>query len=461
MSASRYPRLLRVAAVLLAVLAVAGCTQIIAGRASAGDGVTLGPVDTSGITDSDGGPVDQLAAAALMDVESYWQWTFEDAFGEPWTGLAGGFHSVDTTDPDATPPPCAVTAAEVEGNAYYCEAADVIAWDRAALLPVLQDRFGDAAVVVVLAHEVGHAVHGRLGIDLARQSRDPQDYPTILTEAMADCYAGAFVRWVIDGNAQHIRISRDQLDQALGALVIFRDPVGTAASDVAAHGNGFDRVSSFQDGYEQGPARCADFSMTNRDFTQERFTSLADQARGGNLPLDGLVDALVPDVETYFAGVVQRRGGQWRAPRLLDRQHTPDCSGNQGPTAFCPVQDTVEIDRTGDLARLHAEVGDFATGLLLTTRYGLAVLDALGRPVEGAGAGRAGLCLAGSYSGDLLGRAEGFGLSPGDLDEAVLVLLAFDYGSRDARGSATSTGFERIATFRAGALGGVGDCDIG
>lgn len=453
--------LLRVAALLLAVLVVTGCTRTITGRASVGDGVTLGSVDTSGITGSDGGSVDQLAAAALMDVQTYWQQTFEDSFGEPWTDLAGGFHSVDTSDHDAVPPPCAVTAVEVEGNAYYCEAADAIAWDRAALLPVLQDRFGDAAVVVVLAHEVGHAVHGRLGVDLARQSRQPQVYPTILTEAMADCYAGAFVRWVTDGNAQHIRISGGQLDQALGALVILRDPVGTAASDVSAHGNGFDRVSSFQDGYEQGPARCADFSVTNREFTQERFTSLADQAQGGNLPLDGLLDALVPDVETYFAGVVQRRGGQWRPPRLQDTQQTPDCAGDQGPTAFCPAQDAVEVNRTGDLARLHAEVGDFATGLLLTTRYGLAALDALGRPVQGAGAGRAGLCLAGSYSGDLLGRTEGFGLSPGDLDEAVLVLLAFDYGARDASGTATSTGFERIATFRAGALGGVGDCGIG
>ena len=45
-------------------------------------------------------------------------------------------------------------AADVEGNAFYCPAADAIAWDRASLLPVLQDRFGEAAVVVVLSHEL-------------------------------------------------------------------------------------------------------------------------------------------------------------------------------------------------------------------------------------------------------------------------------------------------------------------
>lgn len=452
---------LRLIALLLAVAAVAGCTRTVAGRATAADGVTIGPVDTSILQGSDGSVTDQLAAATLLDAQAYWQRAFPDAFGEPWQDLEGGFFSVDTTDPEASMPPCVQHVAEVEGNAFYCPGADAIAWDRAALLPVLRERYGDAAVVVVLAHEVGHAVHGRLGIDLALVERNPATYPTILIEAMADCYTGSFVRWVNDRNARHLRIDRDELDVALGALITFRDPVGTAASDSAAHGNGFDRISSFQDGYEQGPRVCADFSMTNRDFTQEQFTDLADQATGGNLPFDELMAALVPDLNAYFRDVVSVRGGHWQAPRVRPQTQVPDCSGDQGPAAFCPREDVIEVDDAGELAQLHREVGDYATSLLLATRYGLAALQGLERPVEGPGAGHTALCLAGGYTGELLARDKGFGLSPGDLDEAVLVLLAFDYGSLDALGEGSSSGFERVGTFRAGTLGGVAACGIG
>ena len=53
------------------------------------------------------------------------------------------------------------------------------------------NQFGAAGAVVVLAHEVGHAVQHRLGVDQARTGAIPARYPTILLEAMADCYAGS------------------------------------------------------------------------------------------------------------------------------------------------------------------------------------------------------------------------------------------------------------------------------
>ncbi|MQA12898.1 MAG: metalloprotease-like protein [Pseudonocardiaceae bacterium] len=450
----------RLVALLLAVTVLGGCARTIAGHATAAEEVARGPIDTSFIQGSDGGEVDQLAAATLLDLRSYWRQTFEATFARPWTDVGGGFHSVDTTDLDAAAPPCVAQPGAVEGNAYYCALADAIVWDRSALFPVLAERFGDAAVVVVLAHEMGHAVHHRLGVDRELRQVYSQAYPTVVTEAMADCYAGAFVRWVTDGNAEHLRIDREELDLALSALVTFRDPVGTSAGAAAAHGNGFDRVSSFQDGYEQGPRRCAGFSMADRAFTQERFTSIADQASGGDLPFDRLLGSMAPDLNTYFARIVAQRGGQWQPLRLRPVPRTPDCSGDQGPTALCPTAGVVAVNGSDELRRLHNEVGDYATGLLLASRYGLAALDGLGRPIEGERAGRTALCLAGSYSGALLGRDRGFSLSPGDLDEAVRVLLALDYGSRDARGRGDSTGFERVATFRAGTVGGVAACGL-
>ena len=452
---------LRATSALLAgalAFSLTGCAQVITGTPLAAQDVTTGEADVSILNGTDGGEIDQLAAATITDVQDYWRQTFESTFDKQWRDVRG-FYSVDTADPSAKPPPCTDNAADVEGNAFYCQASDTIAYDRAALFPVLVERFGDAGVVVVLAHEIGHAVHNRLGIDNNAQRRAPQLYPTIVVEAMADCYAGSFLRWVADGNAAHLRMNTDQLDAALGSLVNFRDPVGTSAGDRGAHGNAFDRVSSFQDGFQQGPKLCSEITGANRQFTLREFTSLDDEARGGNLPLPDLVKEITGDLDSFFAKLVQAQGGNWAAPQI---KSDPDCSGEQGPIAFCPDDRTVGLDPSErELARLH-EIGDYATGTLLASRYGLAALVAMGKSVDGDTAARAGLCLAGAYTGDLLGRGTGFGLSPGDLDEAVLVLLRYDYAVRDADGDAADgSGFDRVNLFRGGTFDGADSCDLG
>lgn len=447
-------------ALLAAVLVISGCSATIPGRPLSGDEVLIGPVDTGILRGGDGGPIDQVAAATLLDLESYWQATFEPAFGVAWRDISGGYFSIDTSDPDAAPPPCLDASIQLEGNAFYCAAADAIAWDRAALFPVLAEQHGEGAIVMVLAHEVGHAVHNRLGIDPALERRQPDRYPTILTEAMADCYAGAFVRWVADGHAEHLRLDQRELDLALSALVTFRDPVGTSPGDLEAHGNAFDRISAFQDGYQRGPQLCTSFTVANRNFTQERFTSFEDQIRGGNLPFDRLIGQITRDLEDYFADLVTEQGGQWQAPLVRTGAQARDCAAEQGPAGFCPAEDAIELDGAGQLPDLHARIGDYSTGTLLATRYSLAALDALGRPTEGESASRDALCLAGTYTGTLLRRDAGFGLSPGDLDEAVRVLLGYDYASRDTAGQGLPSGFARVDEFRAGALDGVAACGL-
>lgn len=439
-------------------LGLAGCVQVVAGTPLAAQSVTTGGADISILRGTDGGRIDQLAAAAITDVQDYWRQTFQPAFGKPWRDVRG-FYSVDTTDSSAKPPPCTEQASDVEGNAFYCQASDTIAYDRAALLPVLVEKFGEAGVVVVLAHEIGHAVHNRLGIDINAQRRSPQLYPTIVVEAMADCFAGSFLRWVADGKAAHLRVNTDQLDSALGSLVNFRDPVGTSAGDRGAHGNAFDRVSSFQDGFQQGPKPCSELTAETRQFTLREFTNRDDLARGGNLPLPDLIKQISGDLDAFFAKLVQAKGGTWTGPQM---EPNPDCSGDQGPVAFCPGDRSVGLDEGDrDLARLH-QIGDYATGTLLASRYGLAALVALGKSADGEKAGRAGLCLAGAYTGDLLGRSKGFGLSPGDLDEAVILLLRYDYTVRDADGRpAGGSGFDRVGLFRSGTLDGADSCDLG
>lgn len=449
------------------LLAVTACTTTVAGVPTTGDSVVTedpsgqGGVDPSFVHNTDGGDIDRLAATVITDVKQYWEETFPTAFDEQWSDLEGGYYSVDTADDDAKAPPCARRASDVEGNAFYCPTEDVIAWDRAALLPVLKERFGEAAVMFVLAHEMGHAVQRRTGLSLQEQRANPEQYPTILIEAQADCYAGAFVRWVADGNAGHLKISKDRLDTAMEALVMFRDPVGTEQSDQDAHGDAFDRVSAFQDGYDQGVDLCKDMSVENRTFTQRGFLSADDAERGGNLPFDTLLTSITPDLEAFYKTTVTGLGKQWETPSVRTSDATPECARtDQGPIAYC--QDSREIDvATGEeLPELHTEIGDFATGTILASRFSMAALASLGKPLEGEEAQRALLCLTGAYTGTLITREEGFSLSPGDLDEAIQVLLRFDYPGRDNAGDALATGYDRVSLFRTGALQGVTACGL-
>jgi predicted metalloprotease len=449
------------------LLAVTACTTTVAGIPTNGDTVVSedpggqGGVDPSFVHNTDGGEIDRLAATVVTDVGRFWKDTFPTAFDDQWEDLEGGYYSVDTADDDAKAPPCTRRASDVEGNAFYCPTEDVIAWDRAALLPVLKEKFGEAAVMFVLAHEMGHAVQRRTGLTIAEQRSNPEKYPTILIEAQADCYAGAFVRWVADGKAEHLKISKDRLDTAMEALVMFRDPVGTEQSDQDAHGDAFDRVSAFQDGYDQGVELCKGMSIENRTFTQRGFLSADDAERGGNLPFEQLLSSITPDLETFYKTTVTELGKEWATPEVKTSDASPECTqSDQGPIAFCPDAREIDVAIGDELPELHTEIGDYATGTILASRYSMAALASLGKPIEGEDAQRELLCLTGAYTGTLITRQEGFSLSPGDLDEAIQVLLRFDYPGRDAKGDAVPTGFDRVSLFRTGALQGVNACEL-
>ncbi|KOV78930.1 neutral zinc metallopeptidase [Nocardia sp. NRRL S-836] len=451
-----------IALMVVTALLATGCTAGIPGRPRAARVVKQQSTNpTIQVRGTDNGRIDKLAATALTDIEAFWTDSFQSTFGKPWKKLTGGYYSVDTADSTAKPPPCTQKAADVEGNAFYCPSADAIAWDRASLLPVLEDRFGEAAVVVVLAHEMGHAVQNRMGITPEAERREPDKYPTILTEAQADCFAGSFIRSVTDGKAEHLDIGTDALDKALGALITFRDPVGTSPEDEQAHGSAFDRVAAFQDGYEQGTRFCAAMSVQNRTFTQRAFTSTRDRANGGNLPFSEMLESVTPDLDGYFKTLATSQNKTWPTVRAEAAESEPSCSGDQGPVAYCPSDKTVKIDTKDELPALHKELGDYATGTLIATRYALAELAVLGKPTEGEDASKAALCLAGAYTGAVFQRQDGFGLSPGDFDEAVTVLLRFDYAARDATGGdAVDPGFERVARFREGVFEGPKKCGL-
>jgi predicted metalloprotease len=445
--------------VVLGVLGASACTTAIDGTPTGSGSVITqtdpdqpGGVDPSFVKNTDNGPIDRLAAAVLTDVRSFWTETFPKTFDGDWDDLSGGYYSVDTSSDKAPKPPCVDQASDVEGNAFYCPTADAMAWDRAALLPVLKERFGEAAVMLVLAHEMGHAVQRRAGLTLEKQQADPTKYPTILIEAQADCYAGAFVRWVVEDNATYLHVAQDRLDAALESLITFRDPIGTEQTDEGAHGDAFDRVSAFQDGYDSGAKLCREMSVDNRTFTQTGFIDQADAASGGNLAFDQMLDSVTPKLNDYFKGLVTQRGKQWRQPKLTPTDQDPDCTqADQGPVAYCPDDAEIDYDTEDELPKIHTTIGDFATGTLLASRYALAALADLQKPTEGADTQHDTVCLAGSFTGSLLGLDQQY-LSPGDLDEAIQVLLTYDYATRDVAGKGIATGFERVRSFRKGVL---------
>jgi predicted metalloprotease len=457
-----------VLAVLIAGIALvsSACSTAVIGVPVAAGGVINhdqgGDIDPSFINNTDGGEIDKLAATVVKDVEKFWRDSFPATFsGKQWESLRGGYYSVDTKDNTSPAPPCTDQASDVEGNAFYCPTADAIAWDRAALLPVLKERFGEASVMLVLAHEMGHAVQRRAGITPQVERANPDKYPTILLEAQADCYAGSFVKWVTDGKADRLQVQQDALDPALEAMVAFRDPVGTTQSAEGAHGDAFDRVSAFQDGFDKGAKLCADMSVDNRTFTQKGFTSVEDRASGGNISLSETLDGINKDINTYLQTEVAKLGKQWKNPKLQEVGTEPACSrGDQGPAAFCQDKGEVDVESKGILAEIHQEIGDWSTGTIISSRYGAAVLATLGKPGTGRDAQRQVLCVAGAYSGNLLQKDDGYRLSPGDLDEAVQVLLRYDYAARDLEGNAPATGFERVSDFRTGAVGGFTACDL-
>jgi hypothetical protein len=408
-------------------------------------------------------PTDTLAANVATGVEVFWRTAFPAAFGHPWSNIHG-YYAVDPLATQA-PPPCVQRALDIDDQALYCPDLDTIEWDRVGLLPRLTQTYGPGAVVVALAHEMGHAVQNRLGIDATAQLLQQDRYPTILLESMADCYAGTAMHAVVTGQVPKVTVSRPDLDRALRALLSFSDPIGAIGTKlISAHGNAFDRASAFIDGYSNGPTACAGMTVSNQVFTQRPYTSIHDEMSGGNLALPDLERLLGADAASWFGQQVTARGGRWRAPSVASGAPggcgAPDAAG-QRIASFCPAGDTVTASAR-ELGAVHDSLGDYASGVVLVSRFALAALDALGRPVRGATASHLVVCLAGAYTRFVFDRNGGFQLSPGDIDEAVNELLDQNFAAQDMSGATApgNLGFERVEQFRIGVLGGPAGCGL-
>lgn len=442
-----------------------GCSSTVVGTASSTNPVTdvsQEEFPITGATDSD---IDRFARNAMADLYTFWEEAYPEFYGEEFTPLAGGIFSVNTEDidyslyPENTGIGCArlpIDPEEVEGNAFFHGACDVVAYDS-ALLARLGDEYGPFLGPAVMAHEMGHAMQFRFG----------GSDSTIVDETQADCFAGAWTRWVADGNADHVNLRINELDEVLAGFISLRDPVGSDPDSDRAHGSGFDRASGFYAGFEGGVASCRDDFHEDRLFTATEFTTEEELESEGNAPYEDVPEITETSLTLFWESVFESAFGQpFQAPAIETFDGTaPDC-GEMGAedrdVGYCAADSTVYADESELLLPAYEEIGDFAVASAVSLAYAQAARAQLGLSIDDSAATVSTVCLTGWYtarffSGDF---AESTTLSPGDVDEAITFLLT--YGQTDqVLPNVESSGFELVGAFRAGFLEGGTACDVG
>jgi predicted metalloprotease len=380
--------------------------------------------------------------STIADIQAFWTSAMPAVYGQQYDAIPTD--RIYPYSQDNPPPNCedgGQTKApyqQVAGNAFYCSNGDFVAYDEQGLLPKLRDNFGEFAVGLVFAHELGHAVQARVGYN-------PPS--TVYFEQQADCFAGAWAQHVADSSDSNVHLARSDLDTALAGLLTLSDPSGIDGSQDGAHGNGFDRVSAFQDGYEGGAQKCADYQNNPPSITETGYTSSQDQANGGNLPLDEMTATVTQSLDQYWGS----QSSTLTAPTVTaggaDAADGTDGGVLTDGVVYDPSTNTVHYDAAA-LQRVHDSIGDFAGGLLLATAWSSAVEHQQGVQLGTDTARRGAECLAGAWAADAASS-----LSPGDLDEAVTVLVSAGTGNAD-RGTA----FDRVAAFRDGFRNGPSQC---
>ncbi|WP_410875364.1 metallopeptidase [Nocardia sp. A7] len=407
----------------------------------------------------DNGKIDKLALNAIADIEEYWQTeyskTFRGAFKPAskvisWSARATEAESVQF---------CKSSTYKLV-NAAYCPLDHTIGWDRAVLLPLLVDKYKEMSVVMVLAHEYGHAIQSQA--DLLRGFFTD----ALVKEQQADCLAGVFLRHVAEGNSKHFTLNTtDGLNGVLGATVAVRDRDPNDPD--AVHGSAFERVSAVQMGYTDGAKSC------------EGINEAEIEKRRGGLPVtfdDGEKDAQLPvnkENLTTLAAQLSKSMPIQNAPKFDYAGVTRKCASTTTtePVSYCPGSNTIGTDipamakRAGEGASGKEEplsavvTGDYNAAAVFVSRYALAVQQ--DRKLSLTGAESAGLrtaCLTGVLTTKLSEPNSDPRLSAGDLDEAVSGLLADGIAASDVNGKVVSSGYQRLEAFRTGVLSGEQAC---
>lgn len=416
-----------------------------------------------------GEPYQDTLERSTDDLNRYWAEQLPETYGVDYSELRHGVIPYSQVD---DPPDCGpevLTYEDMANNAFYCppqlvpqdtrevESGDYIAYDSQSLFPTIAERFGGAGVAAIMAHEWGHAIQNRGQVAVGQ---------IIELELQADCFAGAWLSSVWNEDSPYLTAGIEDLDRAAAALLTFRDPPGSDPAAETAHGNGFDRVASFQDGFVNGPPACADYPLGGVDYTEAEYRSYFDLLAEGNAPLESLPTVVFDGLAGFWEERFSEAFGTEEAyspPETLQQfiDLPPECQGGavpqpaevHGAAYYCPGSDTLGWTVTGPMSELYEVLGDGSVASVLADRWGYGMRHKAGEDLDDLEAALQVDCTTGAF---FRYANEAAALSPGDLDEAIAALLAssllLDYS--DERG----TGFVRVAAFRVGFDEGIEQC---
>ncbi len=449
------------------------------------EGIDLEGVDPDDVDDV-------IIEASLEEIEAFWGDEFATVSRGDFERVTGGFIPYG---PNREVPSCGQpqTYEDIARNAFYCPLTDVIAWDTDNLTGTLLEQFGPFSLVIVMAHEYGHAVQFRGALDTS--------LPTIAFEQQADCFAGAFTGFVNDGGSDVLNVEVEDLDLAVAGFLELRDAPGTPTDDPNAHGSAFDRVGAFQDGFLNGTARCAEYEdiFLSGESTAIPlvFRTREDFQSGGNAPFDpaeqgNIFDLTLGSLETFWTQSLE----EWD-PLFLDDQVVAFSTDDPESLPECPGIDDLDVDDVagqaftcfGDpedpsddfiafdielAAGLYDQIGDFAVSGIISQQYAFVAQALLGIDDTSKAAFLQADCFSGAWAGevtfatvnegaqellpdfDVNGEPQAVSVSAGDLDESVRSFLLLGEGvDPDEQGTA----FERVAAFRDGFLSGLDGCE--
>jgi len=421
---------------------------------------------------------DAFVAVAFTDIERWWSEAYPAVYGEPFEPLTGGLYAgYPGRDPEI--PGCGEPETRYEDLtlyvAFYCEFGDFMAYDDGTdgILTPLAEDIGNAVMGVVLAHEYGHLIQERSGaLD--------RPLPTIITEQQADCFAGGWTGQSYRGESDLLQLGDADVRAGLIAMLSVRDPVGTDQFAVGGHGSAFDRVGAFQEGFINGPARCAELLDDPLELMPNAFQPFSvDEQLGGNAPYfcTELPADLQPDCTPAPEFLATDLNEFWSLTASLDfpvLTAVPlDGLGSFSceqmvalapEVVYCPTNSTVVFDEPAVLS-LYREFGDFTLGYFYGIAWAEAAQQVLGSPLTGEDRALANDCFTGAWVRDITPAATGVDTrpdsdvvsSPGDLDEAIRMAILI--GDQGANVDTVGTPFEKIGSFRSGVLGGLPACE--
>ncbi|GAB3298129.1 hypothetical protein EK0264_16645 [Epidermidibacterium keratini] len=447
MSIAPHRALKALTGLLCAVLLLAGCTMTVQGKGEYAEGGVKknAPPSELNIQNSDGSETDQQVANALDDAFTFWKKQMPKVFGKEFQEPAGGIYSY--TPEQSEPIPCFEgDNSSAAQNAFYCSAEDIIAFDR-NFMAELSDTYGPFLVALVMSHEVGH---------LVQSQTSGLDDKAIALETQADCYAGAFSQSAQKGTKYYDLTSED-LDAVLGGYLLFRDQPGESADDPSSHGSGFDRVAAFQEGFYEGAGYCKDAFGPDREYTEFAYNE-NEQKTGGNLSYEEIVGYADTEMNAFGDAVASDEGKSWEEVPAEPADGAVTCDGKKqdDQVYYCKAESTVLYDDSGAPATASEKYGDFAVMELFALAYSDAILNVTGSKTKGADRLTAQLCLSGVYAGDAFEKtvegtptAGGLKISPGDLDEAIALLIGIGEDDQVINTYKVDA-FDRINAFREG-----------